>query len=134
MYQTDFLTRYPSWQPYSAGINKDVVPYLIVKNLYKCQGTIDEFIYFLFILYFMLIFTIKDTRLGNLYNSLGANSYTNGFNKQICMLIIYVNPNNGDKINCLKTILNIQNINITTKYLRKTNRPLTENPIVRKPG
>ena len=82
----------------------------------------------------MLIFTIKDTRLGNLYNSLGANSYTNGFNKQICMLIIYVNPNNGDKINYLKTILNIQNINVTTKYLRKTNRPLTENPIARKPG
>ena len=46
------------------------------------------------------------------------------FNKQICMLI-YVNQNNGAKINCLKTNLNINNININIKHLRKTNRSLT---------
>ena len=53
------------------------------------------------------------------------------FNKQISMLI-YVNQNNGKKINCLKTNLNIKNINII--YLRKTNCLLTENPSTRKPG
>ena len=54
------------------------------------------------------------------------------FNKQICMLIC-VNQNNGEKINCLKTNLNIKNVNINIKHLRKTrtNRPLTENPSTR---
>ena len=37
-------------------------------------------------------------------------------------------------MNCLKRYLNIKNININTKRLRKTNRPLTENPSTRKPG
>ena len=46
------------------------------------------------------------------------------FNKQICMLI-YVNQNNGERINCLKTNLNIKNININIKHLRKTNHPVT---------
>ena len=35
-------------------------------------------------------------------------------------------------MNCLKRNLNIKNINI--KRLRKTNRPLIENPSTRKPG
>ena len=52
------------------------------------------------------------------------------FNKQICMLI-YVNQNNGEKMNCLKRNLNLENINI--KHLRKANRPLIENPATRKP-
>ena len=52
------------------------------------------------------------------------------FNKQISMLI-YVNQNNGKKINCSKINLNIKNINII--YLRKTNRLPTENPSTRKP-
>ena len=56
-----------------------------------------------------------------------------GFNKQICMLI-YDKQNNGEKINCLKTNLNIKNININIKHLRKTNRLLTENPSTKKPG
>ena len=30
--------------------------------------------------------------------------------------------------------LNIKHINITIKHLRKTNRPLTENPSSRRPG
>ena len=55
------------------------------------------------------------------------------FNKQICILI-YVNQNNGEKMNCLKRNLNIKNININIKRLRKTNRPLIENPSTRKPG
>ena len=41
------------------------------------------------------------------------------FNKEICMLI-YVNQNNGEKMSCLKTNLNIKNININIKHLRKT--------------
>ena len=55
------------------------------------------------------------------------------FNKQICILI-YVNQNNGEKMNCLKRNLNIKNININIKQLRKTNHPLIENPSTRKPG
>ena len=55
------------------------------------------------------------------------------FNKEICMLI-YVNQDNGEKVNCLKTNENIKNISINIKHLRKTNRPLTENPSTRKPG
>ena len=55
------------------------------------------------------------------------------FNKQICMLIC-VNQNNGEKINCLKTNLNIKNVNINMKHLRKTNLPLMESPLTRKPG
>ena len=55
------------------------------------------------------------------------------FNKQICMLI-YINQSNGEKMNCLKRNLNIKNININIKRLRKTNRPLIENPSTRKPG
>ena len=55
------------------------------------------------------------------------------FDKQICMLI-YVNQNNGEKINYLKRNLNIKNININIKHLRKTNLPLIENPSTRKPG
>ena len=55
------------------------------------------------------------------------------FNKQIC-IIIYVNQNNGEKMNFLKRNLNIKNININIKQLRKTNRPLIENPSIRKPG
>ena len=54
-------------------------------------------------------------------------------NKQLCVLI-YVNQNNGEKINCLKTNLNIKNIKINIKHLRKTNHPLTENLSTRKPG
>ena len=53
------------------------------------------------------------------------------FNKQICMLI-YVNQNNGEKMNCLKRNVNTKNINV--KHLRKTNRSLIENPSTRKPG
>ena len=37
-------------------------------------------------------------------------------------------------MNCLKRNLNIKNININIKRLRKTNRPLIENPSTRKPG
>ena len=37
-------------------------------------------------------------------------------------------------MNCLKRNLNIKNININIKHLRKTNRPLIENPSTRKPG
>ena len=37
-------------------------------------------------------------------------------------------------MNCLKRDLNIKNININIKRLRKTNRPLIENPSTRKPG
>ena len=55
------------------------------------------------------------------------------FDKQICMLI-YVNQNNGEKINYLKRNLNIKNININIKHLRKTNRPLIENPSIWKTG
>ena len=55
------------------------------------------------------------------------------FNKQICMLI-YVNLNNGGKMNCLKKNLNIKNVNINIKQLRKTSRTLTENPYARNPG
>ena len=55
------------------------------------------------------------------------------FNKQIC-IIIYVNQNNGEKMNFLKRNLNIKNININIKQLRKTNRRLIENPSIRKPG
>ena len=43
------------------------------------------------------------------------------FNKQICMLI-YVNQNNREKMKFLKTNLNIKNININIKHLRKINR------------
>ena len=55
------------------------------------------------------------------------------FHKQICMLI-YINKNNGEKINFLKTNLNNKNINVNIKHLRNTNRPLTEKPSTRKPG
>ena len=57
------------------------------------------------------------------------------FNKQICMLI-YVNQNNGEKMNCLKRNLNITNIKINIKHFInvKTNRPLIENPSTKKPG
>ena len=41
-------------------------------------------------------------------------------------------PNQWGKMNCLKRNLNIKDINI--KRLRKTNRPLIENPSTRKPG
>ena len=37
-------------------------------------------------------------------------------------------------MNCLKRKLNIKNININIKQLRKTNLPLIENPSTRKPG
>ena len=37
-------------------------------------------------------------------------------------------------MNCLKRDLNIKNLNINIKRLRKTNRPLIENPSTRKPG
>ena len=40
------------------------------------------------------------------------------FKKQICVLI-YVNQNNGGKMNCLKRNLNIKNTNI--KHFRITN-------------
>ena len=51
----------------------------------------NELKFILFILYFMLTFTIKSIKHSDLYNSLYANSYTQMvFNKQICMLI-YVN-------------------------------------------
>ena len=46
------------------------------------------------------------------------------FDKQICILI-YVNRNNGEKINCLKTNLNIKNVNkkqINTKKLTVRSR------------
>ena len=33
------------------------------------------------------------------------------FNKHICLLI-YVNQNNGEKMNCLKRKFNVKNINI----------------------
>ena len=39
-----------------------------------------------------------------------------------------VNQNNENRIDCLKTNLNIENININIKHLRKSNRPLTETP------
>ena len=55
------------------------------------------------------------------------------FNKQICMLI-YVNQNNGEKINCLKRNFSIKNININIKHLGKTNRSLIENPSTGKSG
>ena len=55
------------------------------------------------------------------------------FNKQICILI-YVEPNYGEKMNCLKTNFDIKNLNVNIKHLRKTNHPLTENPSTRKPG
>ena len=55
------------------------------------------------------------------------------FNKQICMLI-YVNQNNGEKMNCLKRNLNNKHINMNIKHLRKTNGPLIENPFTSKPG
>ena len=55
------------------------------------------------------------------------------FNKQTCMLI-YANQNNGGKMTYLKRNLNIKNTNINIKHLRKTNRPLKENPSTRKPG
>ena len=46
------------------------------------------------------------------------------FNKQICMLI-YINQSNGEKMNCSKRNLNIKNININVKQLRKTNHSFT---------
>ena len=49
-------------------------------------------------------------------------------------MLIYVNQNNGEKFNCLKTNLNIKNINMNIKHLRKINRPRTEMPSTRKPG
>ena len=49
-------------------------------------------------------------------------------------MLIYVNQNNGEEINCLKTNLTIKNININIKHLRKTKRLLIENPSTRKPG
>ena len=55
------------------------------------------------------------------------------FNKQICMLI-YVNQDNGGKMNCLKRNLNNKHININIKHLRKTNLLLIENPFISKPG
>ena len=55
------------------------------------------------------------------------------FNKQICMLI-YVNQNNVEKMNCLKRNFNIKNIHINIKQLRITNHPLIENSSTRKPG
>ena len=55
------------------------------------------------------------------------------FNKQICMLI-YVNQNNGGKMNCVKRNFNIKNININIKHLRITNQPLIETSSTRKPG
>ena len=55
------------------------------------------------------------------------------FNKQICMLI-YVNQNNREKMKFLKTNLNIKNININIKHLRKINRSPQKNSSTRKPG
>ena len=46
----------------------------------------------------------------------------------------YVNQNNEEKISYLKTNLHIKNISINLNRLRKTNRPLTENPSTRKTG
>ena len=52
------------------------------------------------------------------------------------LMLIYVNQNNGENINCLKASLNIKNISINMKHLRntKSNHPLTGNPSTRKPG
>ena len=53
------------------------------------------------------------------------------FNKEICMLI-YVNQSNREKMSCLKTNLNIKNININIKHLRKTiiKKPTHRNPFL----
>ena len=44
------------------------------------------------------------------------------FNKQICMLI-YVNQNNGEKMNCLKRNLNNKHININIKQQTRQKNP-----------
>ena len=84
-------------------------------------------------LYFILTFTIKSIKTVIYTTHIIQIAIQMVFNKQICMLI-YVNQNNGEKLNCLKTNLNIENININKKHLRKINHPLTENLSTWKPG
>ena len=79
--------------------------------------------------YFMLTFTIKSIKIVIYATHYIQIAIQMVFNKEICMLI-YVNQNNGEKMSCLKTNLNIKNINMNIKHLRKTiiKKPAHRNP------